>query len=140
MQKIKSSVDLCKLLKIQNFLSECNLGFFNFSDLIPFDVKRLYYLNNIKKDVKRVQHAHINLEQFIIVLNGSIKIQLDDGRNTKEFFLKPDNNGLYVPPGLWRDIISMEDSTCFIVLASLEFDENDYIRSYIDFEQYTKEN
>jgi len=141
MKKKVSPVDLCKFLKIDNYLSNGNLGFFNFSDLIPFRVERLYYVNQLKKGDVRGNHAHLKLEQFIFLLNGAIKITIEDGLKSKDIYMEADNVGLYLPPMIWRSIIAENDMTSFVVLASLEYSENDYVRNYEDFMQnYARSN
>ena len=42
---------------------------------IPFKIERIYYIYDVPKDQGRGGHAHKNLEQLIIPINGSF----DDG-------------------------------------------------------------
>ncbi|HAT64666.1 MAG TPA: hypothetical protein DCS66_08700, partial [Flavobacteriaceae bacterium] len=48
--------------------------------IIPFEIKRVYYLYDVPSDSSRGGHAHIKLQQFLIALSGSFDVVLDDGR------------------------------------------------------------
>ena len=47
---------------------------------LPFPIRRVYYIYDTLPDVRRGYHAHRNLEQILICVNGSCKIHLDNGR------------------------------------------------------------
>jgi dTDP-4-dehydrorhamnose 3,5-epimerase-like enzyme len=46
---------------------------------IPFEVKRLFFVNNVPENVIRGNHAHFKTKQILICLTGKIEIILDDG-------------------------------------------------------------
>ena len=71
---------------------------------LPFDVKRVYYLYDIPGGESRGSHAHKELEQLIVAASGSFKVTLDDGKVKRTFFLNRPYQGLYVKPGMWRDL------------------------------------
>lgn len=100
---------------------------------IPFDVKRVYYLYDVPMGSERGGHGHYELEQFIIAASGSFTFQLNDGVNTKEVFLNDPSKALYIKPGIWREIKDFSSGSICLVLASQEYNENDYIRNYDDF-------
>ena len=50
------------------------------------------------------------------------------------------SKGLYVPPGLWRELISFSGDAVCLVFASKEYDENDYIRNYKKFLEFKNGN
>ena len=45
---------------------------------------------------------------------------------------KPDK-GLLIPTGIWREIENFSSGAICLVLASTDFNENEYIRDYQDF-------
>jgi len=47
--------------------------------------------------------------------------------------------GLYVPPGVWRELDNFSSGSVSLVLASDFFDEKDYIREYKDFQKMVKD-
>lgn len=106
-------------------------------EAVPFDIRRVYYLFNLTNGTQRGSHAHRTLWQMIVAASGSFSIRLEGvGGYQATFRLTSAREALVVPPGFWRDIeVSSEDSV-MLVLASAEFDEDDYIRDYEDFRNW----
>lgn len=100
---------------------------------IPFSIARVYYLYDVPGGENRGGHAHRSLEQFIIAAAGSFDVVLDDGTQRRSFFLNRSYYGLYVPPGLWRELENFSSGSVSLVLASSLYDESDYIRDYDKF-------
>ena len=100
---------------------------------IPFDIARVYYLYDVPGGENRGGHAHRRLEQFIIAAAGSFDVVLDDGTQRRSFFLNRSYYGLYVPPGLWRELENFSSGSVSLVLASSLYDESDYIRDHDAF-------
>ena len=100
---------------------------------LPFDAKRVYYLYDIPGGESRGAHAHKDLEQLIIAVSGSFTVTLDDGKCKRSFFLNRPYQGLYVKPGIWRDLDDFSAGAVCMVLASDVYKAEDYIRSYDDF-------
>lgn len=103
---------------------------------IPFEIKRVYYISDTKKDVIRGFHAHKQLKQVLICVNGSCKIGLDNGREKEEVLLDKPNEGLYLESGIWRTMYDFSKGAVLLVLASELYDESDYIRNYEKFLEY----
>ena len=105
--------------------------------LIPFDVKRIYFISTINNDREAIRgkHAHIDLEQVIICAHGRFVLDLEDSNGNKESILLKDNNkGIYIKKGLvWRELKSFSPNCVVIVLASNHYNESDYIKNYNDF-------
>ncbi len=103
---------------------------------LPFDVKRVYYLYDIPGGEGRGAHAHRELEQLIVAASGSFTVTLDDGTCKRSFMLNRPYQGLYVKPGLWRDLEDFSSGAVVMVLASEVYKEDDYIRDYKDFLEF----
>jgi len=103
---------------------------------VPFDVKRVYYLYDIPGGESRGSHAHKALQQLIIAASGSFKVTLDDGNVKRTFTLNRPYQGLYVKPGIWRDLDDFSSGAVCLVLASELYDKEDYIRDYKEFIKY----
>jgi dTDP-4-dehydrorhamnose 3,5-epimerase-like enzyme len=101
--------------------------------LIPFDIKRVYYLYDVPGGEDRGGHAHKDLFQLIIAAGGSFDVVLNDGRNKKIVSLNRPYQGLLVVPGIWREIVNFSSGSTCLVLASEFYSEADYIREYVDF-------
>ena len=102
-------------------------------NVIPFDIKRVYYLYDVPSDAYRGGHAHKKLLQFMIPLSGSFDIFLDDGNNKKKLMLNKPDKGLLIPNGIWREMDNYSSGSVCMVLASENFSEDDYLRDYDAF-------
>lgn len=52
---------------------------------IPFEIKRVYYINNLENSISvRGLHAHKNCQQVIFCINGSFTLGLDDGHQKQK--------------------------------------------------------
>jgi hypothetical protein len=119
-------------MKIKKVIS--NDGILNILQNFPFKIKRLYYLNNLKKNNIRFGHAHKKLEQIYICLQGSFKITLINKKKFKKiFYLNKKMNILKIDKMMWRTIKVTAKKSVLLVLASEKFDEKDYIRKFQDF-------
>jgi hypothetical protein len=103
---------------------------------LPFEVQRIYYLYDIPGGETRGGHAHKELYQLIVAASGSFDILLDDGINKKVVSLNRPYHGMLIVPGIWRELLEFSSGSVCLVLASLKYDEADYIREYSDFLDY----
>lgn len=103
---------------------------------VPFEVRRVYYLYDVPGGESRGSHAHRNLEQLIVAVSGSFTVTLDDGHVKRSFTLNRPYQGLYVKPGIWRDLGDFSSGSVCMVLASDVYQANDYIRDYEEFLTY----
>lgn len=102
---------------------------------IPFEIKRVYYMYQTGREVRRGFHAHKSLEQILICIHGSCKVQLDNGREKKAVTLETPYEGLYISNDMWREMYDFSEDAVLLVLASDYYKEEDYIRDYNDFLQ-----
>lgn len=105
---------------------------------IPFEIKRVYYMYDTKEGVRRGYHAHKSLEQILICIHGTCKILLDNGVEKEEVLLDKPYEGLYVSNNMWREMFDFSPDAVLMVLASDYYKEEDYIRDYNEFLEYTK--
>ncbi len=100
---------------------------------IPFDIKRVYYIFDTKHDIARGSHAHKNLEQVLICVNGSCKIKLDDGNIQQIIELNYPDQGLYIGNDIWREMFDFSQGCVLLVVANDSYDEKEYIKDYNEF-------
>ena len=101
---------------------------------VPFDIRRVYYIYGLNYfESIRGLHAHKKLEQALFCINGSVRIDLDDGWRQASIKLDRPNVGLYLGVELWHTMGSFAHNCVLLVMASDYYDESDYIRSYEEF-------
>jgi dTDP-4-dehydrorhamnose 3,5-epimerase-like enzyme len=127
----------CNVLTLSKIHNRAgNITALNNSIDLPFDIHRVYYLYDIPGGEIRGGHAHKELQQLIVAVSGSFDITLDDGTNKKTVSLNRPYYGLHVVPGIWRDLSNFSSGAICLVMASHEYDANDYIRDYTEFLAY----
>jgi hypothetical protein len=105
---------------------------------LPFKIERLYWTYLTPESVTRGAHAHYNLEQIIIAVAGEITITIENIQGKKEtFHLSMPHIGLFIPKMCWREI-KYSHNAVQLVLASMQYSENDYIRDYDAFRNIKK--
>lgn len=109
-----------------------NLAFLQ-NDVLPFDLKRVYYLYDVPSSASRGGHSHIDQNEILIALSGSFEVIIDDGFQKKTYFLNKPNIGLHIPSGIWRELENFSSGSICLVIASNVFNEEDYIREYSQF-------
>ncbi len=102
---------------------------------LPFSIQRVYYLYDVPGGVSRGGHAHRKLQQLIVSVMGAFDVVLDDGTERRRVHLDRAYYGLYVPSMIWRELENFSSGGICLVLASLPFDEADYIRDYNLFQR-----
>jgi oxalate decarboxylase/phosphoglucose isomerase-like protein (cupin superfamily) len=122
--------------KINN--TKGNIGVIE-NDTIPFDVKRVYYLFDVPSGAKRGGHAHKKLKQVILAISGSFDVVLKDGNSKETITLNRPDKGLLIENNIWRELENFSSGSVCLVLASEEFSEDDYIRSYKEYLSFVKE-
>lgn len=128
----------CTMLELDRHHSnrKGNLTVVENGKTLPFDVKRVYYLYDIPGGESRGAHAHKELTQMIVAVSGSFRVTLDDGNVKRSFILNRPYQGLYVKPGIWRDLDDFSAGAVCMVLASEIYKKEDYIRSYDEFIEF----
>lgn len=103
------------------------------NDVIPFEIKRVYYLYDIPSSSIRGGHSHKNLEQVLIAISGSFDVVLKDGNSTTTVALNKPDKGLLIKNNTWRELENFSSGAVCLVLASTIYDEADYIRDFDEF-------
>ena len=134
----KFNVFDCTMVELDRHHSDRmgNLSVVENGKTLPFDVKRVYYLYDVPGGENRGAHAHKELSQLIIAASGSFTVTLDDGKCKRSFFLNRPYQGLYVKPGMWRDLEDFSSGAVCMVLASDVYLKEDYIRDYQEFLEF----
>ena len=100
---------------------------------LPFEVKRIFYTYGAPNESERGFHAYYNTEQVLVCIYGSVKIKCFDGKKEEIYKLNKSDEALYIRPLVWRNTFEYSCDAVLLVLSSLEYNEQDYIRDYEEF-------
>jgi len=126
-------VGQCRIVTLPRFRDDRGSLTFIEPPLIPFEIRRVYYLYDMPDTATRGAHGHRRLEQVMIAVAGALDVELDDGRQKRSFRLSRPDEGLYIAPMIWRALTNFSAGSVCVVLASERYDEADYFRDYAAF-------
>ena len=101
---------------------------------VPFEIKRIFYMHNIKSN--RGGHAHIDTDQIIVAISGSFKLKVFDGSNEDSYLLNNPNEGIYTPRLTFVDFSEFSQNAVCLVMSSTHYDINKSLRNRKDFINY----
>lgn len=123
-----------QVINLPKFLDQRgNLSFIEEDTHLPFKIRRVYWIYDVPGGESRGGHAFKLTEELIVALSGSFDVILNDGSREYRFSLNRSYYGLYVPSMNWRVLENFSTNSLAIVIASTDFDKDDYIR---DFDQF----
>ena len=115
-----------------------NLTFVEANHHIPFPISRAYWIYDVPGGESRGSHAYKDLQEVVIALSGSFEVFLDDGMAQKVITLNRAYYGLYIPNMIWRRMQNFSTNAVALVLASLPYSVEDYIRDYVEYQRMNK--
>ena len=128
-----STIQHCKILSVPKIEDpRGNLSVIE-NDVIPFEMKRVYYLYDVPSGAERGGHSHKEQQEFLVALSGSFDVILHDGQHEKVVSLNKPFEGLLITNGIWRELKNFSSGAVCLVIASAVFEEEDYIRVFQDF-------
>ena len=100
--------------------------------LLPkeFEVKRVFFVDNVKDNELRGLHAHYETEQLLFCIKGQLKVVCKDGTDAIEVILDKPNMCVYVPKMIWDEQVYLTKDTIMLSIASTQYSPGDYINSY----------
>ena len=103
-----ATVGDCRTIQLESHQNQRNgnLTLMQNTPEAPFKIRRIYYLYDIPTDALG---------------------------NKKNVMLNRPNTGLHIVPGIWRTLQDFSSGAVCLVLASMPYDENEYVRSYDEF-------
>src|SRR5829696_4713969 len=103
------------------------------SDALPFVPARMFTVYDVPSEQVRGEHAHRRCQQVLTCLHGSLQVLWDDGVHRGEVVLDSPARSLYMPARVWGSQSAFTSDAVLLVLASLPYDSDDYVRSYDEF-------
>ena len=120
---------MIKKIEIQSVKSKnCDLLFLNQIKKNINNINRFFFLS-AKSNCIRGEHAHKKCTQYLIAINGNIKIKLDDGKKTNIKIIKELKNMVEIKPMTWLTVY-LKKSQKLLVICNKNYSENEYIRDY----------
>jgi len=98
-----------------------NINIAEFDKDFNFDVKRIYYLTGMSEETKRGEHAHLELNQFMLCLAGSFDIELDNGFKKQKIKMTNNSKALIVRDLVWREMTNFTPNAVMLGLNSAIF-------------------
>jgi hypothetical protein len=130
-------IDLPKKHPVSQLLD--NRGSLSFMNL-PFPIKRFYYFSNLTNGAERGNHAHKELRQIILCVQGSFDLNLATPDSSHQYSMSQSDFAVEVPKGYWRFLKNFSLDSIGLVLASESYDESDYIKDFGEYKYWFKKN
>ena len=103
---------------------------------MPFPISRVYWIYDVPQGVKRGFHANKLSYQYLVAINGSVDICLEDKNGRRDYHLSSRTRGLLVPPETWNELTNFSSDAVLLVFASHTYDPSTYINSHDEFLEY----
>jgi acetyltransferase-like isoleucine patch superfamily enzyme len=97
---------------------------------LPFVPQRTFLIFGVPTKEVRGEHAHRQCDQFLVCVQGSVRVLCDDGTHRQEFELNSIEQGLLLPAMVWGVQYHYSEDAILVVYASETYDPADYIRDY----------
>jgi UDP-2-acetamido-3-amino-2,3-dideoxy-glucuronate N-acetyltransferase len=124
-------VSLQQLPRFSDIRGSLSVG--EFDKQLPFIPKRYFLVFDVPTQETRGEHAHKKCHQFLICVNGSVRVLADDGHQRQEFTLSSPSTGIHLSPMIWGTQYRYSKDAVLLVFASENYENDDYIRNYNEF-------
>lgn len=105
---------------------------------LPFTIRRVFIIRDVKKNTVRGRHAHRKTKQALFCIQGTVKIRLDDGKKKKIYTLTSPHKGVVIDRLVWSEMYDFSADAILMVFASDYFKPGDYIRDHDKFLKETR--
>lgn len=113
------------------------LSFMEVDGTLPFDVKQLYWIYDIKDVAVRGNHAHLNSDRVIICVYGTIDVEIESVQgDLYEFQLRNPSVVLYYPRMHWIKL-RFHKGALAAVAASDVFKNDITVKDFKEFKKLT---
>lgn len=112
-----------------------NLTPVEFKDTVPFEVKRMYYLDALQAQDKTGEHCHLLEEEVFIIAKGTVTAIIDKGQGKEDVHLVGPSDAIYVPNYVWHGFKEASSDCVIIALSSTNYspDRTDYQENYDEY-------
>ena len=129
---IKSFFFENEIHKMKKIKTSGKPGMLHCINSMHFNTKRIFYVNDFqelnefsnfylgteKSNDVRGLHANLNFDEFMIVMNGKIKISLTDKQNNTYTYILKQDDCIFIPRMRWIEYIILNHDTNIMVMAN----------------------
>jgi dTDP-4-dehydrorhamnose 3,5-epimerase-like enzyme len=134
-----NSVSGCCLLKAHKVVDDRGiLCYADILDVIPFDIKRIFWIYGVGVDKMRGGHSHSTCSEAIFPVSGSFDIEVTDGQKKSCITMDEPSCGILIPAGIWCELKNFSPDAVCVVAASHHYDANGYINDFNEYKNQCK--
>ena len=101
---------------------------------IPFEIKRIFWVRDVKAGAKRGEHATKRTKLVLIAVTGSCDVTVNDGKEEITYHLDDPTKGLYIDEMLWRTMMNFTPDCVVEAICDHPYAPGD--ETYEDYEEY----
>ena len=94
--------------------------------VLPFDIKRLYYIKDITDAAERGGHSHFQTIEAVFCVTGSFTVVINNGKKREEYVLSDPSHCLIVEPLDWHMMYNFTPGAVLMGVSSTHYDHTDY--------------
>lgn len=124
-------------LKIKNIRTEKMLmNPLELKDYIDFEVKRVYFISDIKDGIGK--HCHYEEKELFVMIQGTASATIDKGDGLEKIEIKGPEDAIYVGNYVWHQFDDFSDDAILLALSSTNYnpDRTDYIEDYEEYKKF----
>lgn len=103
---------------------------------IPFDIKRIFWIRDVKANAERGNHATKRTNIVLIAISGSCDVVVNNGKEEVTYHLDNPLKGLYVKNMLWRTIKNFSKDCIIEAVCDRKYSATD--ETFEDFDEYLR--
>ena len=135
-----TTIDDCRIVELgKHHGATGNLTVVENGKVENFDTRRVFFIYDIPGGVSRGGHSHKTLRELIVATSGSFEVYVNDGCNERSFLLNHPSKALLLPAGVWEELRNFSSGAVALVLASIPYSPEDYIRDFDEFLKYKQQ-
>ena len=137
--KLNSFFTERNLVKLNTIVTHNKPGILNYVNNIGFDCKRIFYIDSFEDSESdtRGYHAIMNFNEFVIVIQGSVQIEITNQKNKKISHTIEKNETFFIPKLSWVEYKILEPDTIILVLADEIYEKSICNQNFQEFLNFT---
>ena len=134
-----SCVSGCRLLEAHKVVDDRGiLCYADIFDIIPFDIKRIFWIYSVEVGKMRGGHSHSTCSVSIFPVSGSFDIEVTDGHHKSCVTMNDPSKGILIPAGIWCELRNFSPDAVCVVAASHHYDAKGYINDFNEYKNQCK--